>query len=83
MFRPAFNAPQQYPLVYYIGRTKLEDGQHSVTLSVRNVRYEYILTGPAADTTEFLCRKVSARKALNYAKSRASEVRKISAARTS
>lgn len=76
-FRPTFNAPQQYPIVYYIGRERSPEGQHIITLAVRGIRYAYVLTSPQADTTEFLCRKVSARKALNFAKSRASEVRKI------
>lgn len=75
--RPTFNAPQQYPLVYYIGRERSPEGIHTVTLSVRGIRYAYTLTAPQADTTEFLCRKRSARKALNFAKSRATEVVKV------
>ena len=64
----------KYPLVHYHGHTVHEDGQHSVTLSVRAVRYEYFLTPDQCNTVEYLCRNVSARKALNFAKSRASRI---------
>lgn len=65
-----------YPLVHYYGRNDLD---HTVTLSVRGIRYKYFLTSTHCDTVEFLCRTTSARKALNFAKSRASRVLKTSA----
>lgn len=70
-------AQAKYPLVHYHGRTDHEDGQRSVTLSVRGQRYEYFLTPQQCDTTEYLCTRVSARKALNFAKSRAQRVLKV------
>lgn len=62
------------PKVFYHGRTTHPDGQHTVTLSIRGTRYDYHLSPPAADTVEFLCRNVSALKALNFAKSRAHRI---------
>ncbi len=59
------------PKVHYHGRTRLESGQHVVTLSVNGSRYDYYLANHQADTVEYLCRKVSALKALSFAKSRA------------
>jgi hypothetical protein len=60
-----------YPLVHYHGRNDLD---HTITLSVRGQRYEYFLTPTQCDTAEFLCKRLSARKALNFAKQRASRV---------
>jgi hypothetical protein len=58
------------PLVLYHGRTHNEDGTHSITLSVNARRYTYTLTSPQCDTVEYLCKHVSALKALAFAKSR-------------
>jgi len=58
-------------IVDYIGRNTTD---HTITLSIRGQRYEYFLTPQQCDTMEFLCRKVSARKALNFAKSHASRI---------
>lgn len=69
----------QYPLVHYHGHTVHEDGQRSVTLSVRGVRYEYFLTPDQCNTVEFLCRNISARNALNFAKSRATRILRMPA----
>lgn len=67
-------AAKPYPLVHYHGRNYTD---HTITLSVRGQRYEYFLTPQQCDTTEYLCTRVSARKALNFAKSRASRVLKV------
>jgi hypothetical protein len=56
--------------VLYHGRTHNPDGTHSVTLSVNARRYTYTLTSPQCDTVEYLCKHVSALKALGFAKSR-------------
>lgn len=72
-----FNRNRAKPGVYYLGNTRLESGQRTVTLSIDGTRYEYYLTLPQCNTVEFLCKQGLGRRALNYAKSRASEVRKI------
>lgn len=72
-----FNRSRAKPGVYYLGRTDHEDGQRSITLSISGIRYEYYLTLPECNTVEFLCKRVSARKALNFAKSRASRIVKV------
>ena len=59
------------PKVYLCGRTREADGQHVITLSVNAKRYDYHLTLAQADTVEYLCKRVSALKALAYAKTRA------------
>ena len=63
--------PRPRPKVYFHGCTRTECGQHIVTLSVNAKRYDYYLTPVQADTTEYLCKRASALKALAYAKSRA------------
>lgn len=75
--------PRPRPTVYYHGRTRTPEGQHIVTLSINSRRYDYHLTAPQADTTEYLCKRASALKALAFAKSRASRVLKIRATFTS
>ena len=70
--RPAFNRSRAKPGIYYLGRTRTEDGQHSVTLGVSGKHYTYTLTPIQCDTVEYLCKRISALRALNYAKSRAS-----------
>lgn len=72
-----FNRSRAKPGVYCLGHTRLESGQHTVTLSVDGTRYEYYLTSPQCDTVEFLCKQGLGRRALNYAKSRAASVNKI------
>ena len=63
--------PRPRPKVHFISRTR-EDDSHIVTLAINGTRHAYHLpSAPCADTVEFLCRKVSALKALAYAKSRA------------
>lgn len=66
---------EQHPTVYYHGRNTTD---HTVTLSIRGQRYEYFFNSPLpCETVEQLCRKGLARRALNYAKSRAYSVLKI------
>lgn len=64
-----FNRSTQARVLYH-GRLRNPDGTHSVTLSVSGTRYTYALTPPQADTVEYLCRRISTLRALNYAKSR-------------
>ena len=73
----SFNHAKKLPGVYYLGRTRTPEGDHIVTLSIRSQRYDYYLTAPQADATEYLCKRVSALKALSFAKSRARMVLKI------
>lgn len=63
--------PRPRPTVLFHGRTRTSEGQHVITLSVNSRHYDYHLTLAQADTVEYLCRKVSALKALAFAKSRA------------
>lgn len=69
-----FNRSRAKPGVYYLGRNTTD---HTVTLSINGQRYEYYLTPTQCDTVEYLCKKVSALKALSFAKSRAASVIKI------
>ncbi len=71
--RPACN-------VYYHGRNTTD---HTITLSIRGIRYEYFLRQQECETVEQLCRKGLGRRALNYAKSRAYSVLRIKVASTS
>lgn len=63
--------PRPRPRVLYHGRTRTPDGLHAVTLSINSRRYDYHLTSSQADTVEYLCKRISALKALGFAKSRA------------
>lgn len=65
------------PIVYYLGRANYQDGKHIVTLSIDGTRWEYTLTSQQADTVEYLCRKISARKALAYCRSRSTRQVKL------
>jgi hypothetical protein len=65
------------PVVFFHGHTIHEDGRRSVTLSVDGQRWQYDLTSPQCDTVEYLCKRISARKALNYARSRSTRQVKI------
>ena len=59
--------------ILYLGR---DDTDHTVTLAINGTRWEYTLNPQACDTVEYLAKRVSAGKALAFAKSRASrEVR--------
>lgn len=59
--------PRPQTIVHFIARNNFD---HTVTLAVNGVRWEYWLRPDQCDTVEFLCRKISARKALAYARSR-------------
>lgn len=50
---------------------------HTITLSIRGVAYEYFLQPQQCETVHQLCRKGLGRRALNYAKSRAYSVLKV------
>jgi hypothetical protein len=54
-------------MVYFIGHNHTD---HTVTLSVNGKRHEFWLTPSQCNTVEFLCKRASALKALNYAKQR-------------
>lgn len=56
---------------------------HTITLSVRGIPYEYFLTPLQCETVHQLCRKGLGRRALNYAKSRAYNVLKVQTLATS
>lgn len=56
------------PLVYYHGRDNID---RIATLSIAGKVYDFHLTTQQLDTVEFLCRKVSALRAFNFAKSHA------------
>lgn len=62
------------PAIYFIARNDLD---HTVTLSVSGKRYEYHLQPQQVETVHQLCRKGLGRRALNYAKSRAREVKTL------
>jgi hypothetical protein len=53
--------------IHYHGRAK-EGDEHTVTLSINGVRYEYHVTSQVGDTVEYLAKHVSAAKALVHAK---------------
>lgn len=72
-----FNRSRAKPGVYYLGQSRLESGQRTVTLSINGTRYDYYLTAPQCNTVEFLCKQGLGRRALNFAKSRAKDVVKI------
>lgn len=55
--------------VYFIASNTLD---HTITLSIRGVRYEYFFRSPQPlETVHQLCRKGLGRRALNYAKKQA------------
>lgn len=56
---------QPRPQTYYLGRNDLD---HSVCFAIGSRRYEYTLTPQQIESVEYLCRKVSILKALNFAK---------------
>lgn len=56
---------QPKPTVYYHGRDNID---RIATLSIAGRIYDFHLTSQQLDTVEFLCRKVSALKAFNFAK---------------
>jgi hypothetical protein len=60
-------APRSPAKVVWISRN---DTDHTLTLAVGGKRYEFWLTPIQLDTAEYLCKKVSGLRALNYAKSR-------------
>ena len=52
---------------FYLGRN---DTDHTALFAVGTKRYEYTLSPQQLDTVEYLCRRVSVLKALNFAKRR-------------
>lgn len=73
--RPVFHPPFRFQRtqVYFIGQSRHPDGRTSVTLGVNGKRHEYFLTASQCNTVEYLCKRVSGLKALNFAKSKATE----------
>jgi hypothetical protein len=59
--------PKSKPVVLLHSRDDLD---HTVTLSVNGQRWEYFLTPQQCDTVEYLCHKISSRKALAFCRSR-------------
>lgn len=58
--------------VYFIASNTLD---HTITLSIRGVQYEYFFRNPTnVETVHQLCRKGLGRRALNYAKAKAYSV---------
>lgn len=62
--------PKPKPVVYLHGRFYDGPGLAHVILSVNGQRWEYHLNTQQADTVEHLCKHISARKALLFARSR-------------
>lgn len=50
---------------------------HTITLSIDGTRWEYYLTPQQCDTAEYLCRKISARKALAFCRARSTRQVKL------
>lgn len=65
------------PTIHYHGRADWQDGKHLVTLSIDGARWEYALLPQQADTVEYLCRKISARKALAFCRARSTRQVKL------
>lgn len=61
--------------IHYHGTTHLDEGAQALLFSINGVRWEYTLPGQAADACIHIVRKVSAAKALAYAKPRAGMTR--------
>ncbi len=59
--------PQIVPRTYYLGHTSDADA-HGVCFAIGSRRYTYTLTPQQIESVEYLCRKVSILKGLNYAK---------------
>lgn len=70
-------SPKPKPIIHYHGRANWQDGLHIVTLSIDGARWEYALLPQQADTVEYLCRKISVRKALAYCRSRSTRQVKL------
>lgn len=66
--------PALKPTVLLHSRDALD---HTVVLSIDGTRWEYTLTPQQCDTIEYLCRKISARKALAFARSRSTRQVKL------
>ena len=62
--------------VYFISSNTTD---HTITLSIRGVHYEYFLQPQQCETVHQLCRKGLGRRALNYAKVRAYAVLRLPA----
>ncbi len=65
------------PIVLLHSREDWQDGKHIITLSIDGARWEYALTPTQADTVEYLCKHISARKALAFARSRSTRQIKL------
>lgn len=62
--------PQDIFLVHF--------GEHEATISINGIRYRYsFMTKQEVSTLEYLFRKVSALKGLNYAKVHAEKVERV------
>lgn len=65
------------PLVHYLGRN---DTDCSLTFSINGDRYEYLFGSILpVDSFDYVARKISPLKALNYSKARAIETKKVPA----
>jgi hypothetical protein len=74
--KPVARAVRKPPaMVCFLGSNTTD---HTITLSIRGVAYEYFLTPLQCETVYQLCRKGLGRRALVYAKSRAWSVLKCS-----